>query len=147
MARWLLMMPLVAACSASEDDTLLAALDGTWSGGVVVGSGGPYKVDGTFAWDGTLLTGELVIDETSGTPPVADTHTYAVRRWTTDTEVHLDMTDVLDGTRGLDVDAVVGNKLEGEATVRYSCDAGTCGYEGEISMIKGTSTTSDTASR
>lgn len=150
MLRLGLMAALLAGCGGSKDTTLLQALDGSWVGSVTVDPA-IYAASAVFTWDEgkQLLSGQLQIDE-PGSP-----HVYAIRRSrVTSNTVDLELTDATDGTRGLRLDGTVGESFAGNATLRYPCDQGTCGYEGILALTKGaaslgtpTGDTSDTGTR
>src|SRR5688500_14413032 len=110
---------LVAACGG-DDDALLASLTGAWSGSFVTDVG-TFPVAAEFAWDdaGEVLTGEVTVEEVPTAP-----NAYAVRRWQTVKDVaYLELTDVADGTRGLDVSGTVATTFSGDTTLRYPCGA------------------------
>ncbi|MEQ1566387.1 MAG: hypothetical protein ABMA64_12170, partial [Myxococcota bacterium] len=124
----MILMWLAAGCA--DDAKYLEKLDGTWAGTVTV-IGGPFEIHGGFDFDDEteILLGEVTVGETEGS------HTYAVRRWEVIKDVtYLEMTDLLDGTRGLDLNVTVAGELSGDATVRYPCQGGPCGWEGTVTM-------------
>lgn len=138
MLRVGLITALFAGCSGNEDTTLLVALDGSWDGTVTV-EPAIYPASGLFTWDEEkqLLSGQLEVIE----PDLP--HTYAIRRSTVGTdEVTLELTDATDGTRGLRLIGTVAGTFDGSATLRYPCDAGTCGYVGVLALTKGLGTPS-----
>lgn len=132
MLRIGLMTVLIAGCGG-EDTTLLQALDGAWEGTVTVDPA-IYAASALFTWDDAnqLLSGEMEVAE----PGLA--HLYAIRRSSVvSNTVSLELTDATDGTRGLALDGTVGATFEGNATLRYPCPAGTCGYVGVLRLTKG----------
>jgi hypothetical protein len=131
----MLALALLAACSHKEDK-VLSELDGWWAGQASPDTG-PYGATAHFDWDGELLTGEVVVTEPDAT------HTYAVRRWDVfdgDT-IDLNLTDLTDGTRGLQLTGSVKGSYSGKATVRYPCPEGTCGWEGPFDLAAAAPTT------
>lgn len=126
----------LAGCGG--DDELLQQLDGTWIGTVTVDPA-PIGLAADFAWV-DFLEGELVVDD-PGAP-----HTYAIRRSEAlKDEVFLELTDVADATRGLDLDGTVdGASFTGTLSMTYPCDGQTCGYEGPFSLARGAGATTPT---
>jgi hypothetical protein len=121
---------LLAACGGDDAD-LLASLDGAWAGTFATDAG-DFPATAEFAWDdeAELLTGEIAVEEAPATP-----HTYAVRRWETVKDTaYLELTDVTDGTRGLDVSGLVEGSFAGDTTLRYPCDGITCGWQGTFDL-------------
>jgi hypothetical protein len=131
-----LALVMFAGCAGGDDSVLLSQLDGSWDGTVFVAPD-EYVASALFIWDDTqqLVSGTVDVAEIEGP------HSYAVRRWSvTNDIVGLELTDVTDGTRGLHLSGTVGATFDGDATVRYPCDVGTCGYVGVISLTKGATT-------
>lgn len=121
---------VLAACGGS-DDRLFAGLTGSWAGSFSTDAGA-FPVTATFDWDegDELLTGTVLVEETPGAP-----NAYAVRRWSAiDDVAYLELTDVADGTRGLDVNGAVDGTFSGDATLRYPCGAETCGWVGTFEL-------------
>ena len=124
-------VPLSLAGCAGDEDALLGSLAGSWSGAFDTDAGA-FPVTAEFDWDKAkaILTGEVDVEEAPGAPQV-----YAVRRWSTIKDVaYLELTDVTDGTRGLDVSGSVDKTFSGETTLRYTCGADTCGWQGTFDL-------------
>lgn len=124
-----------AACGGGGDD--VGKLDGGWTG-TIDASGATYTASGSFTYDkeADLLSGELTVSDAD--PP----HTYAIRRSEEISGVlYLELTDITDGTRGLDLDGELKKDFNGTATLRYPCPEGTCGYEGPFSLVRAGTTT------
>ena len=123
----------LAGCGGGGDDDVLASLAGTWNGSITV-SGTAIPATAELTWSNDLLTGEVVVQD----PPPEVPHTYAVRRWDVIRgEAWLDLTDVLDGTRALELDAGTADGLQyaGDAVVRYPCgQTAPCGYTGTFTF-------------
>lgn len=135
---WALALALAGGCGGGDE--LLASLDGAWSGSVTV-QPAPIGMAADFAW-GDFLSGEVVVSD-PGLP-----HTYAIRRAVElKGEVFLELTDLGDATRGLDLDGTVeGDTFSGALSMTYPCDGGTCGYEGPFTLTRAApATTEDTA--
>lgn len=108
----------LVACAAPE-------LAGAWDGAVNV-DGAAWPLSADLAETDGVLTGTVTVDEPDAL------HVYAVRRAT---GADLDLTDVADPTRGLELDGDTdGAAYTGDAEVRFACDAGTCGWAGTFSL-------------
>jgi hypothetical protein len=136
MTRWRLGLGValgIASGCGGSDDKVVAELAGGWSGSVETANG-PVPVVGALAFDedAGLLTGTFELADPG------QSHTYAVRRWDVSRGVvYLDLTDVTQATRGLDLDGEVAADFSGAATVSYPCETGTCGYEGDFLLTRG----------
>lgn len=128
-------LPIVlASCGGRKEAELLASLAGSWSGTVTTDTAA-VPATAEFAWDDKdeLLTGLVTLQEPAPEP----LRTYAVRRWDVISgEAWLDLTDVTDGTRALQLDeGVVDREYSGSAVVRYPCgESAPCGYTGAFRL-------------
>lgn len=112
---------------ACADPSALAVLAGAWDGETDAG----WAMSAEFAYDepSGLLTGQVTIEEAD------ETHAYAVRRSRGGASLHVDLTEVVDPTRGLELDgALLGAQFVGDAEVRTPCAEGTCGWVGAFTL-------------
>lgn len=136
---WVLAATGSIGCGSSK---AMEDFAGGWNG-TIVGPGVNVTIGGEATWDaeGKILSGQFLVADPAPDVP----HTYAIRRSeVTSGTLILELTDVLDGTRGLNMSGELeGDAFNGEATVRYPgdvtiCPSGTCGYMGVLALTRGT---------